>query len=133
MYILSKFQILDFEVWDPKLGVEVEVLMPIENLKEIQIGPHVHQVTKIGNSLSAEEERELVIRLKKNVDLFTWAPSDMPDIYKDFVSHLLVILTSAKPVTQRKLEVSEENKVDIDEYVEKLSNVGFIIEMKYPS
>lgn len=56
------------ECWDPRLDPEVEVLTSIEDLKEVHIGPHAHQVTKIGTSLFEEEERELVDRLIKNVE-----------------------------------------------------------------
>lgn len=34
--------------WDPMFGVECEKLTPTEDLKETQIGPSHHQVTKFG-------------------------------------------------------------------------------------
>lgn len=46
--------------WDLILGVENEILTPIEDLKEVQIGPLSHQLTKIETSLSEEEGHELV-------------------------------------------------------------------------
>lgn len=51
---------VDFEGCDPRLGAEMEWPTPIEHLKEVQICPHVHQVTNIGSSLFAREKRELV-------------------------------------------------------------------------
>lgn len=63
---------IDFKGLDLRLDAWEERLMPMENLKEIQIGPHTHQVTKIGTPLSAGEERELVDQLRKNFNLFTW-------------------------------------------------------------
>lgn len=52
-----------FEGWDPILGAEAERLTPIVDFKEVQIGPHIHQVMKIGTSLYVVEECELVDRL----------------------------------------------------------------------
>lgn len=43
----SEVPIVDFEVWNPILDVGEERLTPIKDLKEVHIGPHVHQVTKI--------------------------------------------------------------------------------------
>lgn len=54
----------DFEGCDPKLGAEMERPTAIEHLKEVQIGPHVHQVTNIGSSLFAREKWELFDRLR---------------------------------------------------------------------
>lgn len=44
--------------------------MPIDDLKEVRRGPSVHQVTKIGTSLTEEEECKLVGQLNRNVNLF---------------------------------------------------------------
>lgn len=74
----------------------------IEDLEEVQIGPHAHQVTKISTSLFVEEEQELVDRLRINVNMFAWPPSDMLGIYTKVVSHRLTIHPSTKLVEQRK-------------------------------
>lgn len=55
----------------PRLGVEAKRLTPIEDVKEIHIGPRAHQVTKIDMSSSEEKEKELVNQHIKNVDLFS--------------------------------------------------------------
>lgn len=115
------------------MGTEVEWLMSIEDLKEVYIGYHAHKVTKIGASSSVVEERELVDQLIKNVYLFTWAPSIMLGIDSKMVRHHLAIHTSPKPVAQRKWKVGEEKKASINEEVGKLSDVGFITNMKYPT
>lgn len=60
-----------FEGWDPNLGTVPKWLTPMEDLKEVQIGPHTHQVTNIWTSLSVGEKRELVDRLRRNVELFS--------------------------------------------------------------
>lgn len=66
----SKVPNTDLNCWDPRLGTDVERLTPIEDLKEVLIGPLPHQVTKIGTSLTEEEKHELIDQLIKNVNLF---------------------------------------------------------------
>lgn len=87
----------NFEDWDPILGIKAEWITPIEYLKEVQIEPHAHQVTQTDTSLFSAEEKELVNWLRRNVDLFVWAPSDIQSINIKVVSHCLVIHPSAKP------------------------------------
>lgn len=65
--------------------------------------------------MSAEDERELVDRLRRNVDLFSWGPLDMLSIYTKVVSHHLAIHLIIKPVAQRKWEVGGEKRVVINE------------------
>lgn len=57
----------------------------------------------------------------------------MLEIHIKVVSHCISINPSAKLVAQRKKKVGEEKKVAIDKEVGKLSDTGFIIEIKYPT
>lgn len=66
--------------WDPRLGVENERLTPTKDLKDVQIGPLAHHVTKIGTSLFEEEGRKLDDQLIRNVDLLIRTLSDMSGI-----------------------------------------------------
>lgn len=87
---------------DPRLGRDNERVMPTEYLKEVRIGPSAYQVTKIGTSLTEEEEHDLVNQLIRNIDLLAWAPSDMLRINIRVVCYHLSINPPAKPVEQRK-------------------------------
>lgn len=129
----SEFPNNDLEYWDPRLGAEAEKLTPTKDLKEVQIGPHAHQVMKMVTFLSVNEGWELVNQLIKNVILFTWTPSDMSGIDTKVVSHRLVFHHSAKPVAQRKPKVGKEKRISINEEVGNLSDVRFITEIKYPT
>lgn len=42
------------------MGVNKERLIPPKDYKKVWIGPSAHQVTKIGYSLTEEEDHELV-------------------------------------------------------------------------
>lgn len=127
----SKVPNVEFEGWDPRLGAGAERLTPIEDLKEVWIGPHIHQVTKTNISLYAEEKRELVDWLQRNVDLFVYAPSYISGIDTKVVSLRLAIHPSAKLVEKRKHKAGEEKRATIDKGVEKLCNTRFITETKH--
>lgn len=101
---------------------------PIWDLKEFHIGSLGHQITKVG-ALSKEEECELFDQLIRNVDLFTWASSDMLIINTRVVCQRLTIGPSIRPVSQRKPKVYHEKRVTINEEVSKLVNVNFIIDV----
>lgn len=53
----SKVPNIDFECWDPILGAEAKSITPTKDLKEVDIGPHAHQGTKIGKFMSVDDER----------------------------------------------------------------------------
>lgn len=106
------------------------MLTPIEFLKEVQIGLFHHQITKLGTSLSKSKEEDLITLLKKNIDLFAYAPSDMPNIDTIVACHCLVTYPSLEPMSQRKCKVGEENRVAIDKEVYKLIKVSFITKVK---
>lgn len=84
----------------------------------------------MGTSLFEFEEENLIALLKKNIDMFVWAPLDMPDIDTIVVCLHLTIDHSVKIVCQRKHKVGKEKNATIGE---ELTSIGFIIEVKYPS
>lgn len=49
----------------------------MEDLKDVWVRPFDHQVTKIDTFLYDSEEEELVTLIKRNIDLFAYAPYDM--------------------------------------------------------
>jgi len=74
------------------------------------IGSQPHQSTKIGTSLAPSEEKDLIMLLKRNLDLFAWAPSDMSGIYPNVAYHHLDVNPTVKPVVQRKQKLGEERR-----------------------
>jgi len=97
-----------------------ERLEPAEALKEVMIGPHPHQSTKIGNSQAPSEEEDLIQLLRRNLDLFAWAPSDMLRIDPNIACHHLDVNPIVKPVVQRKRKMGEERRKAMDEEVKRL-------------
>lgn len=99
--------------WDLRLEEESERLTPSKDLKEVQIG---HLPHKSG----------YLALLKKNIDLFAWALSNMFGIDTKVMCHRLAIDASVKPMSHRKCKDGEEKRTNIDEKVQKMENVIFI-------
>ncbi|RDX65006.1 hypothetical protein CR513_56368, partial [Mucuna pruriens] len=87
---------------DPRCHEERERPHPVEKLKEIQVGPKESQRTKIGTTMTEEQETELIRCLQQNSDVFAWAPEDMLGIDPKFMNHRLSIANGARPVVQKK-------------------------------
>lgn len=117
---------------DPRLHTKNEMLTLTEDLKDIQIGPLDHQVTKLGTSLFGSRERYVISLLKRNINLFAQGPSDMPEIDTRVLCQNLAIDSIVNSVSQRKCKVGEEKRATIDEDVLKLRSISFITEFKYP-
>lgn len=80
-----------------------------------------------------DSEEELVVMLRKNIYLFSSAPSDMPRIDTRVVCHRFTIEPTIKHLSQIKHNVGEEKRELIDEEVLKLTSANFVKELKYPS
>lgn len=68
--------------------------------------------------------------MRKNVNLFALASSNMPGIDTKVVYHRLYIDSTMKLVSQMIHKVGGEKQVTIDEEVLKLRMVGFINDVK---
>ncbi|CAI8614509.1 unnamed protein product [Vicia faba] len=95
-------------------------LTPREETKEVQIGSLLSKIAYLGTNLSPKEESEIVDILKKNIDLFAWKPSDMPDIDPNIMCHHLVLDIGVRPVAQHKRKGGEEKRKAIIKEVDKL-------------
>lgn len=82
-----------------RTGAENKRLTPTKDLKEVWIGPLPHQVTKLGISLPELEDDDLIALLRKNIKLFTLAPSYMSGIDTRDVCHIIPIDPSVKLVS----------------------------------
>ncbi|RDX99077.1 hypothetical protein CR513_17926, partial [Mucuna pruriens] len=118
---------------DPRCHEERERPLPVEKLKEVQIGRLESQKTRMGTTMTKKQEDELVQCLRRNSDVFAWSPQDMLGINPEFMSHRLSIINGARPVMQRKRKQGEEKRRAIKEETDKLLNAGFIRESSTPS
>ncbi|GJZ28722.1 hypothetical protein Tco_0573369 [Tanacetum coccineum] len=80
-----------------------------------------------------EGRKELCGLLRRNLDIFTWKPTDMTGVPRHIAEHRLNIQEGCLHVRQKKRgQAPERNKV-IYEEVEKLVNVGIMKEFHYHS
>ena len=43
----------------------------------------------------------LVSFLREHVNVFTWKPTDMPDVPRELIEHSLNVLATVKPIKQK--------------------------------
>lgn len=67
-------------ILDPIMESENERLTLTYDIKEVHIRPLDFQITKLGTSLTKDDEEELATLFRRNVNLFTSASVDMPRI-----------------------------------------------------
>ena len=60
-------------------------------LQKIQIGAVAKRLTFIGRELPEPMKPKLTYLFKRNADLFTWAPENMPRVDLKVISHRLEI------------------------------------------
>ena len=66
--------------------------------------------------------------MKQNLDVFTWAHSDMKGIDPSVMSHRLNIDPSKKPVRQKRRAIDAERYQSLNDKVDKL--LSFVISLK---
>ena len=106
---------------------------PVEELEEIQLDDNPDHKTRVGTSMSPELKAGLIEFLQANSDIFARAPSNMPGIRPDVITHQLKLNREQRPVRQKLRFMSVEKQAAIKEEVGKLLKVGFIRPEKYPT
>jgi hypothetical protein len=98
---------------------------------EVQIGPEVVNVVKIGATLPSALQDQVTCLLQDNFDFFAWMPADMPGVDPRFGAHKLSIMSGYKPVAQKKHHMGPERQKAIEEQTKDLLQVGFIKRIHY--
>ncbi|CAL8996497.1 unnamed protein product [Prunus brigantina] len=88
---------------------------------------------RIGTSLSQELRSDLIAFLRLNSEVFAWSYNDMPGISPDIISHRLSINPAVRPVRQKRRAYDPERYEAMKAEVDKLSTIGFIKEVDYPT
>jgi hypothetical protein len=83
--------------------------------------------------LTSEEEKELLLFLDKNIDVFAWRTFDLTGVSRDIIEHKLEVNPSARPMKQRLCKMSDEKFTVAKAEVQRLLDAGFIREVYYPS
>ncbi|XP_020422651.1 uncharacterized protein LOC109949950 [Prunus persica] len=88
---------------------------------------------RIGTSISPELRSDLVAFLRLNSEVFAWSYNDMPGISPDIISHRLSVNPAVRPVRQKRRAYDPERYEAMRAEVERLSSIGFIREVDYPT
>ncbi|KAM1799675.1 hypothetical protein ACFX12_033583 [Malus domestica] len=68
-----------------------------------------------------------------NAEVFAWSYKDMQGISPDIICHHLSIDLKTKPVKQKRRSYDVERYEAMKAEVEKLKNIGFVLEVNYPT
>ena len=103
-----------------------------EKLEEIVIDGDPEKFFQVGAQLPPREKEELIIFLRRNIDVFTWNAYEAPGVDLDFICHHLNVNPAILPRKQPPRRSSKEHSDAVKEEVNKLKQVGAIKEVVYP-
>jgi len=101
-----------------------------EELRQVPLLDEEHN-TVVGTTMATAEAEIMKAALKKNVNLFAWTPTDMPEVSSDIITHRLPIFKEAWPISKKKRDLGDEKHLAAKVKAEKLLSVGFIQEARY--
>ncbi|CAL8137246.1 unnamed protein product [Prunus armeniaca] len=105
---------------DPREESATQQAEPVEDLQLV-------------TSLSQELRSDLIAFLCLNSEVFAWSYNDMSGISPDVISHRLSINPAVRPVRQKRRAYDPERYEAMKAEVDKLSTIGFIKEVDYPT
>ncbi|KAA0051508.1 ty3-gypsy retrotransposon protein [Cucumis melo var. makuwa] len=106
----------------------------VDELKEVNLGTiEEPRPTFISGSLSSEEEGKSMSLLTEYKDIFSWSYKEMPRLDPKVAVHHLAIKPRYRPIKQAQQRFRPELIPQIEVEVNKLIEVGFIREVKYPT
>ncbi|KAL0411742.1 UNVERIFIED_CONTAM: Pro-Pol polyprotein [Sesamum latifolium] len=82
--------------------------------------------------LGGRTKEEIISCLRRNADIFAWAPQDLEGIDPKVITHHLNIDPGIKPVKQKKRHFGPEKDKVIQAEVDKLIVAGQIEEIQFP-
>jgi hypothetical protein len=86
----------------------------------------------ISQDPTSNEKTELLLFLERNNIVFTWRTSDLMEVSRDIIEHMLQVYPSAKPRKQRLHKMVDEMVTTVKAEVQRLLDAGFIHEVHYP-
>ena len=91
-----------------------------EELEKIIIDNDEGKFFQVGVQLPPREKEELVVFLRKNVDVFAWSAYETPGVDPNFICHHLNVNPSITPKKQLPRRSSKEHSDVVKEEVTKL-------------
>ena len=103
-----------------------------EELEKIIIDDDEEKFFQARVQLPHREKGELIVFLKKNVNVFAWSAYEAPGVDPNFICHHLNVSPFIAPNKQPPRHSSKEHFDAIKEDVIKLKQAGVIKEVFYP-
>ena len=104
----------------------------MKNWKKIVINDDKEKFFQVGVQLPPQEKEELIVFLKKNVNVFAWSAYEAPGVDPNFICHHLNVSPFVAPKKQPPRHSSKEHYDAVKEEVIKLKQTGAIKEVFYP-
>ncbi|KAL0318211.1 UNVERIFIED_CONTAM: Transposon Tf2-12 polyprotein [Sesamum calycinum] len=118
---------------DAPAELEEGIKATIDELKEVNLGDIENpRPIYISASLTHGEEGTYIALLHEFKDVFTWSYKEMPGLDPNVAVHHLSVKKGARPVKQGQRRFRPELILLIEGEVNKLIEVSFIREVKYP-
>ncbi|KAL0368019.1 UNVERIFIED_CONTAM: Transposon Ty3-G Gag-Pol polyprotein [Sesamum calycinum] len=118
---------------DAPAELEEVIKATIDELKEVNLGDIENpRPIYISASLTHGEEGTYIALLHEFKDVFAWSYKEMPGLDPKVAVHHLSVKKGARPVKQGQRRFRPELIPLIEGEVDKLIEVGFIREVKYP-
>lgn len=116
---------------DEQASTYTEPLM--EELDKVPLDPvNPDRTVPIGSRLEAGRRQELITFLAEHKDWFAWTHEDMTEIDPSIITYHLRVDPAHPPVKQKRRKFAPDKNRVIDEEVQKLINIGSVVEVKYP-
>jgi hypothetical protein len=117
-----------------EISVEFKKAIVAEgDFKRVTLDPRVpDKAVCIGTEMSPQEQAELLQFLDKNIDVFAWFTSDLVGVSREVIKHKLQVNPHVKPKKQKLHKMSEEKIEAAKAEVQRLLDIGFIREVRYP-
>ena len=101
-------------------------------IEEIVIDGDPEKFFQVEAQLPPQEKEELIMFLRRNVDVFAWNAYEAPEVDPDFICHHLNVNLAVHPRKQPPRRSSKEHSNTAKEEVNKLKQFGAIKEVFYP-
>ena len=91
-----------------------------EELEKITINDDMEKFFQVGAQLPPLEKEELIVFLRRNIDVFSWNAYEAPGVDPNFICHHLNVSLSAIPKKQPPWHLSKDHFNAVKDEVTKL-------------
>ena len=102
-----------------------------EELEKVVISDDKDKFFQVRAQLPPQEKEELMVFLRKNIDVFAWSAYEAPRVDANFICHHLNVNLAVFPKKQPSQRSSKEHSDAVKDEVIKLKQTGAIKEVFY--